>query len=433
MTKRFARCVLLLALAAFGPVLLLAQENQPTTAAEKAAPKDEAASDAKPAEANSETDKKPNTDKKPDTDKKPATENSPPSVTKPAAAPAIDKQAALAAWDAKLQEWKDLLKDLRDQRVRYSVADETEAEDIRKRWDQTVQMGRQMIGPVRQAAMNAYAAAPNQDRQLTRFLVQMLSDEVAHDNYEPAAELAQVLIDNNCDAKEIYSLGGIAAFATNDFDKAEEHLNTAKDLGEISETGTQYLGLIDKYKEYWATEKELREKEAAANDLPRVKLTTNKGDIVIELLENEAPETVGNFVSLVEKGFYNGLDFHRVLPAFMAQGGDPSGDGTGGSDYSIYCECYKPEHRKHFRGSLSMAHAGKNTGGSQFFLTFVPTDHLNGMHTVFGRVVEGMDVLAKLQRRDPSGEPPLATPDEIVTAEVLRKRDHEYVPNKVTD
>ena len=114
----------------------------------------------------------------------------------------------------------------------------------------------------------------------------------------------------------------------------------------------------------------------------------------------------------------------------QAQGGCPEGTGTGGPGYNIYCECYDKTYRKHFRGSLSMAHAGRDTGGSQFFLTFRPTTHLDGRHTVFGRVVKGMDVLAKLQRRDPS-KPAQQQPDKILTAEVIRKRDHAYEPTKV--
>ncbi|MCR9117055.1 MAG: peptidylprolyl isomerase [bacterium] len=160
-------------------------------------------------------------------------------------------------------------------------------------------------------------------------------------------------------------------------------------------------------------------------------MTTSKGDLVIELYEDHAPETVGNFVSLVEAGKYDGLSFHRVLAHFMAQGGDPKGDGTGGPGYNIYCECYGDDIRHHFRGTLSMAHAGRDTGGSQFFLTFRPTPHLDGRHTVFGRVIEGLDVLTKLQRVDPTASPPRPQPDTIIKAEVIRKRDHEYKPNKV--
>jgi cyclophilin family peptidyl-prolyl cis-trans isomerase len=162
-----------------------------------------------------------------------------------------------------------------------------------------------------------------------------------------------------------------------------------------------------------------------------VKLETSKGTIVVELFENEAPNTVANFVSLVEGGKYDGLTFHRVLPHFVAQGGDPKGDGTGGPGYAIKCEWPNDPNRMHFRGVLSMAHAGKDTGGSQFFLTMLPTPHLNDRHTVFGRVIEGMDVLADLQRINPEEPTAAKEPDKIVKAEVIRKRDHEYKPETI--
>jgi len=113
----------------------------------------------------------------------------------------------------------------------------------------------------------------------------------------------------------------------------------------------------------------------------------------------------------------------------MAQGGDPTGTGSGGPGHAIECECELPTARKHFLGSLSMAHAGKNTGGSQFFLTFRPTEHLDGRHTVFGRVVEGFEVLPKLARTQVEDKPVEGvTPDTIVKATMLRKRDHAYTP-----
>jgi cyclophilin family peptidyl-prolyl cis-trans isomerase len=178
-----------------------------------------------------------------------------------------------------------------------------------------------------------------------------------------------------------------------------------------------------------------RKAEAAADDLPRVRLSTSVGDVVVELFENEAPNTVANFISLVEKGYYDGTPFHRVIGGFMAQGGDPTGTGHGGPGYTIACEVDAPEARKHFRGTLSMAHAGRDSGGSQFFLTFRPTDHLDGKHTVFGRVIEGFDVLSKLMRTtDDQGRPVLGVqPDRIVKAEMLRKRDHPYVPQTKPD
>jgi cyclophilin family peptidyl-prolyl cis-trans isomerase len=187
---------------------------------------------------------------------------------------------------------------------------------------------------------------------------------------------------------------------------------------------------VGKYKAAWAKEQKIREAEAKADDLPRVLLKTSKGDVEIELFENQAPIAVANFISLVEKKYYDGLTFHRVIPGFMAQGGCPDGTGGGGPGYNIPCECYRPDHRLHFRGTLSMAHAGRDTGGSQFFLTFLPTGHLDGKHTAFGRVVKGFEVLARIQRRDP-GDPEAPQPDKIIQATVVRKRAHPYVPTKV--
>lgn len=163
--------------------------------------------------------------------------------------------------------------------------------------------------------------------------------------------------------------------------------------------------------------------EAGENALPQVRFKTTKGDVLIELYEDEAPNSVANFVNLVEKKFYNGLTFHRVIDGFMAQGGCPKGTGSGGPGYAIACECYQKNARKHGRGSLSMAHAGRDTGGSQFFITFAPTPHLDGKHTVFGKVIEGMDVVDQLERTAPGVQP-----DKILEATVVRKRDHEYAP-----
>ncbi|ATU07426.1 peptidylprolyl isomerase [Methanohalophilus portucalensis] len=126
-------------------------------------------------------------------------------------------------------------------------------------------------------------------------------------------------------------------------------------------------------------------------------IETDKGDIILELFENDAPRTVANFEKLIKQGFYNGLDFHRVIPDFVIQGGCPKGDGTGGPGYTIKCEINP---RKHTKGALSMAHAGKDTGGSQFFITHSPQSHLDGMHTVFGKVIEGMDVVYKIKPGD---------------------------------
>lgn len=129
-------------------------------------------------------------------------------------------------------------------------------------------------------------------------------------------------------------------------------------------------------------------------------IKTNKGDIHIDFFDKDAPGTVANFVKLAESGFYNGLSFHRVISNFMIQGGCPRGDGTGGPGYSIKCEINP---NKHLAGSLSMAHRGKNTGGSQFFICHSSQPHLDGVHTVFGRT-QDMAVVNAIRGGDKMNE-----------------------------
>lgn len=127
-------------------------------------------------------------------------------------------------------------------------------------------------------------------------------------------------------------------------------------------------------------------------------IVTDKGVIKFELYEYRAPITTKNFIDLAESGFYDGLTFHRVIRGFMIQGGDPKGDGTGGPGYVIPDE-FHPELR-HTTGAVSMANAGPNTGGSQFFITEAPKSHLDGKHSVFGQVIEGQDVVVKIEQGD---------------------------------
>jgi cyclophilin family peptidyl-prolyl cis-trans isomerase len=142
---------------------------------------------------------------------------------------------------------------------------------------------------------------------------------------------------------------------------------------------------------------------------------TERGEILCELFAADAPMTVENFVNLARAGFYGGTTFHRVIPGFMAQGGDPTGTGTGGPGYSFRDEL-SVKRRHDGPGVLSMANAGPNTNGSQFFLTFGPTPHLDGRHTIFGRVTSGIDVLRSIRERDPQRDPKPG--DRIETIEI---------------
>ncbi|MEM9942997.1 MAG: peptidylprolyl isomerase [Planctomycetota bacterium] len=269
-----------------------------------------------------------------------------------------------------------------------------------------------LIGQLADSAKKLLAEEPN-DKNALRTLLGIMVNYASQNNDAEVLQLGDVLIDQGINP---------------------EYFKVAAKTERLTIAGREIFD-----------ELVIRQEEALANDLPRVKLTTTKGDIVIELFENEAPNTVGNFISLVESGFYSDILFHRVVEGFMAQGGgykmvDGIEEGGEGPGYEIKCECYEIDKRPHFTGSLSMAHRGKDTGGSQFFLTFDRTDFLDGRHTCFGRVIEGMDVLEMLTRthiaatKSPTGrEQPIpgVTKDKIVTAEVIRKRDHEYEPDKV--
>ena len=130
-------------------------------------------------------------------------------------------------------------------------------------------------------------------------------------------------------------------------------------------------------------------------------MNTDKGTMLIEFYEKDAPKAVTNFITLAKKGFYDGVKFHRVIPNFMIQGGDPTGTGAGGPGYTIDCEL-TGGNQYHDRGVLSMAHRGRNTGGSQFFICHSRqnTAHLDGVHTVFGKVVDGIDVIDQIKQGD---------------------------------
>jgi peptidyl-prolyl cis-trans isomerase B (cyclophilin B) len=164
-----------------------------------------------------------------------------------------------------------------------------------------------------------------------------------------------------------------------------------------------------------ASQAQPAQEKSMPEPLPQVTFQTSKGNIVLELAEDDAPNTVANFISLAEKGFYDGLTFHRVIADFMIQGGCPQGTGTGGPGYVIADE-FSPRLR-HTRGVISMANAGPNTGGSQFFITHVPCPHLDNKHAVFGRVTSGMDVVDAIQKGD-----------KILKVTVDRKRSHPYKP-----
>ncbi len=364
------------------------------------------------------------------TRRKPRTKRqSPPAATRsPPAATAPADPAAAADFEKAFTEFKTLLARIRSLQSKFQVSDPTAQPKVLEEFNGYVARCAALVPQLQFSAVRAYEADPS-NRTAADFLMVNLVDAVEQDRHWDGAWLAKILAAGGYHEKGFHNYAGIAEFGNQDFAASVKDLSKALDEDVINKVGKEKcVPFAEDCVPLWEAEQAIRAAEAEADDLPRVKLTTTKGDIVLELFENEAPNSVANFINLVEKHFYDGLKFHRVLANFVAQGGDPKGDGTGGPGYTIECECFRPDARKHFAGSLSMAHAGRNTGGSQFFLTLMPTPGLNGKHTVFGRVIQGMDVLAGLQRIDPEKPDPYVQPDAIVKATVVRKRDHAYEP-----
>lgn len=344
----------------------------------------------------------------------------------PTDAPAADKpgsdSVSAEEFDKLFGELQELIVQLNDIRAKYATSGPDEQAVLEAKYQQLIERGQSLFPRLGPAAESAFNAKPDLNGEAAKHLIEIAQRSIDEGNTKEAQRLTDLLSAKAPNSAAVLGLAGQLSFYAGETKTATDQLNQGAKAGELSKEAQQVHDELT-----------LQEAETKADDLPRVKFETSQGDIVIELFENQAPNTVANFVSLVEKKFYDGLVFHRVIDGFMAQGGDPTGTGGGGPGYAIPCECDPkafPNHRSHYRGTLSMAHAGPNTGGSQFFLCFGPTPHLNGKHTAFGRVIEGLEVLDKIKRIQP-GEP--GTPDKIVKATVVRKRDHEYKPKTLPD
>ena len=348
-----------------------------------------------------------------------------------ASAPVRGQDEAVQEFERQSEAFNSLNSQIEAIVERFRAASEEERPAIQAEYQAAVEKLQEAIPRLEKATMDAYAVTKESNEDVSNMMLRLALTYLSNEQYHTSMKFAQQLIDAGCDSEGLFAIAGMDAYGTNQFEKAKQYWDKAKQAGTMTPDMERFASGLDGIIESWKNEVAIRQREAAADDLPRVELMTNKGRIVIELFENQAPGAVGNFVSLVEKGFYDGLSFHRVLPQFMAQGGCPDGTGAGGPGYKIYCETDRDDYRHHFAGTLSMAHAGKDTGGSQFFITFLPTTHLDGRHTAFGRVIEGWDVLANLQRINPQTPNPNVKPDVIEKATVLRKRNHEYQPNKV--
>jgi cyclophilin family peptidyl-prolyl cis-trans isomerase len=334
-----------------------------------------------------------------------------------------------------IQRWQTAFGEMQALNVRARSLPSGDQSEFRKEYTDKLQALTELRKEIEPQLLQTVQDSTEIPQPLHDTLLQLGRISLGEDNYIRGFRLLKPLVDSGSQDETVYQFAALAAFGSDQFKLAGEWIEKFKANGgqlRIDFLRRMAPGIAAREAD-WKVEEAIRAAEAEKDDLPRVKFETAVGDIVIELFEDQAPNTVANFITLVEKGYYDGLTFHRVLPQFMAQGGCPNGTGGGGPGYTIPCECHVPNYRKHFSGTLSMAHAGRDTGGSQFFLTFVATPHLDGQHTAFGRVIEGMEAVASLSKVNPEVPNPAIKPSTIVKATVLRKRDHDYQPKTLPE
>jgi len=366
-----------------------------------------------------------------------------------------------------LEEWKPVLQQMVDLQAEFRDVETTDErrQECRREFNKLREEAQSLNRQLMDQAVVCLLKYPRENTDLDSFVINVLREYRRLDLYEEAFDVCKKLLSSSEFASdEIIDAVAYSALYSNDFDAAAKYGPKLMQLQWRRKSEFDYSQSPFKNLEYWQTEwrreLELRQRDELNGDLPRVILTTTRGEVEIELFEHEAPNTVANFIFLVEKGFYTNLDFHRVIHGQMAQGGgselirtETELDGTlkkrhnrdDGPGYSIPDEIY-PNSRKHFRGTVSMANAGPNTAGSQFFICYRPNREYDGKYTVFGRVIRGMDVVSFFLERqpyDPNEEledeselekrvfevPGCEMPDKILSAKVSRNpRRKHYSP-----
>lgn len=289
-----------------------------------------------------------------------------------------------------------------------------------------------------------FASDPTKYKNIGTALKEMLIYDMSADRVEAWAGVSSRLLAVEPTVLDFDWLVNLtsAALGNNEYDEAIRMgalLIESSEQEQAADRLRLYIDTFPNLKKEWERELELRKLEAEKNDNPQVELITSKGRVVIELFEDSAPNTVANFIYLVEKKYYDWKAFFRVENLTVAQTGCEKNDGSGSTGYTIASESTEDSYRANVRGSLALALGGHegvmdtNSGSSQFYFCFMPLAHLNKEYTVFGRVIEGMENLSLLRHlnladKSKDKEKSAETPDSIRSVKVLRKRDHEYRP-----
>jgi peptidyl-prolyl cis-trans isomerase B (cyclophilin B) len=351
-------------------------------------------------------------------------------VTAPEVAPADEASESV---DALLARWRQQKQRATSIATLYNNSNRQQREEIQDEFlstmEETSDFIRGFIPQIEKvhAEQPDNAAVKNVMADLARICLDL-------DQLEHAFRMARPVAEVTAEPAMVHLLAGQVAYELGELDDAEVYLSRGKDLPGLEagqkQAAVQLLGKIAKRREVLAKEKQRLAEDANGEPLPRIRLQTNRGDIVIELFENDLPNTVASLVLLAEKGFYHEKDFFRVEQAFGAIAGSPTNDGQGGPGYATLREEPKRGARPHLLGYVSMIPLTPKTNGSQFFIVLRPTncERLDGRQDVVGRIVEGMDVAERLRPYDLVRTRIDIKPDKIVAGEVVRKRAHEYRP-----
>ncbi len=316
--------------------------------------------------------------------------------------------------------------------------------DWKEKYEHDIEETDLLLADFRATACRLFASDSPQPESLESLIEKIIEQMYESNQLEDLDVAIEKMLEQQPDDTELKKKLGMVYFKTNRFEQAYSTINSIdpeelSKSGGVAESDRRLLLMVPQLIQTYKKELEIRKKEQDADDLPRVELVTSCGKIVVELFENEAPETVANFISLVESGFYDHTIFHRVIPDFVAQGGGFT-ENVALKDvgYTINDEFKSKDARRHFSGVLSMANTGApKSGSTQFFINLVPTPLLDGRHTVFGTVIEGQEVYQRFSlthKIEKEEAEPLddAIPEKLLSAKVIRKRDHEYEPVKAS-
>ena len=351
-----------------------------------------------------------------------------------------------AELDQLLPEFRQSLKSMGAAKFRYQHASKDESYDYSKTWRQNATTGQAIYQKIKELSMEIFLKAeqPTEDQTVLAFRMALSSSDEGRIGI--ANQVMNKMLKLRPDDEQVWMSAARVAVFTNDYQIAGRLLKEKpKLMAELPLKEKQLYATLEGFGERWEKEKVIREAETKADDLPRVEFTTSKGSFVIELFENEAPETVGNFVHLVESGFYEGAFFHQVLRNFRSQTGLYFKNRHPPTDYEIASEANADNARNIFRGTIATIPKGYTVGASEFSIYTAPNPFASKEYeeTVFGRVISGMDVVDILKvngrlRKNSTiervnskqGDMP---DDYIVSAKVLRKRPNvDYHPKKLS-